>query len=175
MSEPGSQQDPQFDLSPELYDQLRVIARARMSQERSGHTLQTTALVHEAYVKLVKDRKLDWQDKPTFFRAAGRAMRQILVDHARGQNAIKRGGDKVRVAADVLDLVASGDSDQILALDEALSRMEEQAPDAAEVVRLRFYVGLSIEETADALNSSARTVNRLWTFARAWLWRELNP
>lgn len=158
-----------------VYQQLKAIAQARMNNERSGHTLQTTALVHEAYVKLVKDGRINLDDRAAFYRAAAQAMQQILIDHARARSTIKRGGGRPVVSADVLDLAADADSEQILALQEAISRLEVESTEAAQVVKLRFFAGLSIDETAQTIGTSPRTVSRLWTYARAWLWRELNP
>ena len=161
-------------LTREVYEQLKAIARARMAGERPAHTLQATALVHEAYLRLNKPGNIDVSDRSQFFRAAAVAMREILIDHARGAGRQKRGGGAKRLNVDVLDLAAENDTDQILALDEAVCRLQEISPDAAEVVRLRFYAGLSIEETAQTLATSTRSINRLWAYARAWLWRELS-
>jgi RNA polymerase sigma factor (TIGR02999 family) len=157
-------------LLPLVYEQLRAIAQERMSHERPGHTLQATALVHEAYVKLVGAGDIPWSGRAGFFRAASEAMRRILIDHARRRGALKREGPPVRATLhDVADLAAGADSDEILAFDEAFLRLEGEHPQAAAVVRLRFYAGLSVEQTAEALALSPRTVNREWTFARAWL------
>jgi RNA polymerase sigma factor (TIGR02999 family) len=158
----------------QVYEQLKAIARARMAGERSSHTLQATALVHEAYLRMNQPGNIDVADRSRFFRAAAVAMREILIDHARGVGRQKRGGGAKRLNVDVLDLAAENDTEQILALDEAICRLQAVSPEAAEVVRLRFYAGLSIEETADSLNTSHRSVNRLWSYARAWLWRELS-
>lgn len=162
------------ELLPLVYAQLRAVAQQRMAGERAGHTLQATALVHEAYLKLVGPRDVPWQNQAHFYSAAAEAMRRILIDHAKSRGRQKRGGDKSCVALDVADLAAAADSEQILALDEAVCRLEEQEPEAANVVRLRFYAGLSVDQTAEALGLSPRTVDRRWTFARAWLFRELS-
>lgn len=157
-------------LLPLVYEQLRAIAQERMAMERRDHTLQATALVHEAYVKLVGAGDIPWSGRAGFFCAASEAMRRILIDHARRRNAGKREGQAVRVTLrDVADLASAEDSSDIVAFDEAFVRLEKEHPEVAQVVRLRFYAGLTIEQTAQVLAVSARTVNREWTFARAWL------
>jgi RNA polymerase sigma factor (TIGR02999 family) len=160
-------------LLPLVYDQLRAVAQQRMAGERAGHTLQATALVHEAFVRLVGPREIPWQDQAHFYAAAAESMRRILVDHARAKKREKRGGKQQRVALNVLDLAQTENSEEILALDEAFCRLEQREPEAAEVVRLRFFAGLSVDQTAEALGVSPRTVDRRWKFARAWLFREL--
>jgi RNA polymerase sigma factor (TIGR02999 family) len=162
------------DLLPLVYDQLRALAHQRMMQERSGHTLQATALVHEAFMKLVGPREIPWAGKSHFYAAAAEAMRRILVDHARSRHCEKRGGKGGRVLLNVLDLANTENSKEILALDEALCRLEQQEPDVGEVVRLRFFAGLSVDQTAESLGISPRTVDRRWKLARAWLFRELH-
>jgi RNA polymerase sigma factor (TIGR02999 family) len=153
-----------------VYGQLRAIAQQRMAGERRSHTLQATALVHEAYVRLLGREDIQWADRGHFFRAAAEAMRKILIDHARAKNADKRGGGKAALAiANVADLAADGDSAGILALDDAMVRLEQVDAQAAAVVRLRFYAGLSEEAAAQALDISERTVRRDWAFARGWL------
>ena len=160
-----------------VYDQLRGIAQQRMAHERRDHTLQATALVHEAYLRLVGDAEVSWANRAHFFAAAAEAMRRILIEHARGRARLKRGGDgghaPVRRPLNVLDLAQEHDPAQILTLDEAICRLSEQDLDAAQVVRLRFFAGLSVEETAAALGVSPSTVDREWAFARAWLHRAL--
>jgi RNA polymerase sigma factor (TIGR02999 family) len=162
------------ELLPLVYDQLRAVAQQRMGAERPGHTLQATALVHEAFLRLVGPRELPWHSQAHFYAAAAEAMRRILVDHARTRKREKRGGSRSRVALNVVDLAASEDCEEILALDEAFRRLEQQEPEMAAVVRLRFYAGLSVDQTAEALDLSPRTVDRRWKFARAWLFRELS-
>ena len=162
------------DLLPLVYAQLRAVAQQRMVNERPGHTLQATALVHEAYLKLVGPRDVPWQNQAHFYAAAAEAMRRILLDHAKARGRQKRGGNRRVVPLDVAVLAEQADSEQIVALDEAVCRLEEQEPEAANVVRLRFYAGLSVDQTAEALNLSPRTVDRRWQFARAWLFRELS-
>ena len=163
------------DLLPLVYEQLRALAQQRMMQERPGHTLQATALVHEAFLKLVGPREIPWAGQAHFYAAAAEAMRRILVDHARTRQREKRGGKGARVLLSVLDLAHTENSEEILALDEALCRLEQQEPEVGEVVRLRFFAGLSVDQTAESLEVSSRTVDRRWKFARAWLFRELHP
>ena len=161
-------------LFPLVYAELRNLARRRMADERAGHTLQATALVHEVYLKLLGAGAAPWASPRQFFFAAAEAMRQILIDHARARAGLKRGGGRKRVPLGVLDLATDERVPEILALDEAISRLEKEAPDVAAVVRLRFYAGLSVDETAEALGISPRTVKREWTYARARLFRELS-
>lgn len=153
-----------------VYGQLRAIAQQRMSGERREHTLQATALVHEAYVRLLGKQGAEWQGRAHFFRAAAEAMRKILIDHARARNADKRGGGRAALnIANVADLADNDNPAGILALDDAMMRLERVDAQASEVVRLRFYAGLSVEATAETLGISPRTVRRDWAFARAWL------
>jgi RNA polymerase sigma factor (TIGR02999 family) len=152
-----------------VYDQLRKIAQQRMAEERVGHTLQATALVHEAYLRLTRNTEVSWQGRAHFFSAASEAMRKILIDHARKCGAQKRGSG-IRAVSGVLDL-ASNEKEigHALALDELILRLEKEDSQAARVVQLRFYAGLSVEETAEILDISRRTAARDWAFARAWL------
>jgi RNA polymerase sigma factor (TIGR02999 family) len=161
-------------LLPLVYEELRRLARREMGTERTEHTLQATALVHEAYVRLAGVADLKWASPGQFFHAAAEAMRRILIEHALARNGPKRGGKRNRVPLDLLDLAAEANSEDILALEEAFSRLEGMEPSAAAVVRLRFYAGLNVEETAAVLGISERTVKREWAFARAWLYRTLN-
>jgi RNA polymerase sigma factor (TIGR02999 family) len=156
-------------LLPLIYDELHGLARRRMASERTDHTLQPTALVHEAYMRLVKDRDMEWQGRRHFYGAAAEAMRRVLIDHARKVRAAKRGGEAERVTLGGAGLEVELDADQVLALDEALATLEAEDARAAEVVRLRYYTGLSVEETAGLLEVSERTVHREWTYARARL------
>jgi len=161
------------DLLQAVYEQLRAIAQQRMNEEGAGHTLQATALVHEAFLRLGRDRVAPFEQRAHFFAAAAEAMRRILIDHARAKGAAKRGGGAAREPLSVLDLAADSDPQEILALDEALVRLEKAEPDAAAVVRLRFFAGMSGDDTAAALGISARQVDRVWAYARAWLLREM--
>ena len=158
-------------LLPHVYAQLRAMAQRRIAGERAGHTLDATALVHEAYLKLV-GAKLPWANRRHFVRAAGEAMRQVLVDHARARGRIKRGGEQNRVDLDPAAF-SLDDPATILSLDESFRRLEAEAPDAAEVVRLRFYAGLTLQEAAEAMGVSSKTVSRTWNYAKAWLYRDL--
>lgn len=158
-----------------VYDQLRAIAQERMKAENAGHTLQATALVHEAFLRIGQGRCVPFTNRAHFFAAAAEAMRRILIDHARAKAAAKRGGGGSRVPLSVVDLAEDADPAEILALDGALERLERTEPEVAAVVRLRFFAGLSGDETAEALAISARQVDRLWAYARAWLSREVGP
>ena len=160
-------------LLEQVYDQLRRIAQTRMNEERGDHTLQATALVHEAYAKLLGNEDLGWESRAHFFNAAAQAMRRILIDHARTKNAAKRGGDQQRVPISLVDLAQHQDPTEIMALEEAMKTLEVEDPRAAQVVSLRFYAGLSVERTALALGVAERTVIREWTFARARLFELL--
>jgi RNA polymerase sigma factor (TIGR02999 family) len=160
-------------LLPLVYDEFRALARHYLAQERANHTLQPTALVHEAYMKLVDQTRVDWQGRSHFFAVAAQAMRRILVDHARSRQREKRGGGRARVILDD-DVALSPQKDEdVLALDEALQRLAKLDPRQSKVVELRFFGGMSVEEVAQALGVSKRTVEGDWTFARAWLSREL--
>lgn len=168
----SEQTEDASSLLPQVYDELRALARYRMAQERPDHTLNATALVHEAYMRLAGPK--GFVNRAHFFKAAANAMRNILIEHARGKSRLKRGGGDIsRMPLNVLDLAELSNSDQILALDDGIQRLDRESPTAASVVRLRFYAGLSVEETAEALGVSPRTVHREWTYARAWLFRLL--
>jgi RNA polymerase sigma factor (TIGR02999 family) len=161
-------------LVPIVYRQLRQIAAHYMRREAAGHTLQTTALVNEAYVKLVRPPAADWQNRTHFFAVAANIMRRILVDHARSRNSLKRGsGARSNVEIADLPALAIDDADRILALDAALSRLGAVAARQARIVELRYFAGMTVEETATALDVSPRTVKREWQLARAWLYGEL--
>jgi RNA polymerase sigma factor (TIGR02999 family) len=162
-------------LLPLVYDQLRRAAQLHMGGERANHTLSATALVHEAYLKLIGPRDMPWANRAHFYAAAAEAMRRILLDHAKGRGRIKRGGPNHRVEpiGDIADLAVQ-DPEQIVRFDEAFRRLEVESPDGAAVARLRFYAGLSIEQTASALGLSSSTVDRRWAFVRAWLFRQLH-
>lgn len=162
------------DLLPIVYEELRRIADAKMRHEKPGQTLQATALVHEAFLRLIgPEDDSKWDSRGHFFAAAAEAMRRILIEHARSRNAAKRGGKFERVELDEACLAKDDDSELILAIDEALSKLALDEPEIAKVVKLRYFTGLTIEQTAAALGLSDRTVKRHWTYARAWLQREL--
>lgn len=165
----------------QVYDELRGIAHARMRGERTGQTIQTTELVHEAYLRLSPKGGCEWQSRAQFFVAAAEAMRRILIERARAKTRRKRGGTDgrppPRVSLDleeVAQLADDHDPETILALDDAIERLARRDERAARVVRLRFYAGLSVDEAAEALGASKRTVLRDWAFARAWLYGELD-
>ena len=157
------------ELTATVYGELRSLAARQMAGERGDHTLQATALVHEAYVRLVGDPSLRWESRRHFFAAASEAMRRILVDHARARGTRKRGGGWRGLSLEAVDLAREEDRAGILALDEALSRLEGVDARAAEVVRLRFFAGLDVDETVRVAGRSRRTVLRDWAFAKAWL------
>jgi RNA polymerase sigma factor (TIGR02999 family) len=162
-------------LLPLVYDQLRAIAQRRMSEERAGHTLQATALVHEVYVRLLGGEPVAWESRRHFFAVAAEAMRRVLIDHARKRGSQKRGGGKTPVPLNVVDLAAEAEPGDVLAVDEALTKLEAEDPRAAQIVQLRFFGGLSVEETAEVMGISERTVMREWSFARARLFQMLEP
>lgn len=162
------------DLFPLVYEELRRMASRRMQGERSDHTLQTTALVHEAYVELVDLNDVDWQNRRHFFAVAARVMRNVLVDYAVKRNAQKRGGDRNRVPLEEQDGAVSVVLDDVLAVHQALDRLETVDERQVRVVECRFFAGLTIEETANVLGISTATVGRDWRVARAWLNRELS-
>lgn len=163
-------------LLPLVYEELRKLAASRMSQEAAGRTLQPTALVHEAFVRLVgSDTGQEWDSRGHFFAAAAEAMRRILIDNARKRNSAKRGGGNVRhELRDDNAVIDTDDSDTLLALDEALNRLAKTEPEMARMVELRYFTGLTIEETAKVLGVSPRTTKRNWTYARAWLKRAMD-
>lgn len=161
-------------LMPLVYDELRVLAERTLRHERSGHTLQGTALVHEAYLKLVDQRQVRWQDRAHFFAVAAQLMRRILVDHARRHGAVKRGSGEPRLPLDQADAPApTAPLVDWLALDRALDRLAARDDRQARTVELRFFGGLTIEETAEVLQVSPATVKNDWHLARGWLFREL--
>ena len=160
-------------LMPLVYGELRSMAEAHLRHERPDHTLQATALVHEAYLRLVGDGYPNWTDRRHFFHAAGEAMRRLLTDHARRRHREKRGGHQIRVSLSGVSPAVEQDPEEILALNDAIQRLRDVDPSAAEVVSLRFFAGLSVADTARALDVSERTVKRQWAFARAWLFAAL--
>jgi RNA polymerase sigma factor (TIGR02999 family) len=160
-------------LLPRVYDELRRIARNRLRHERAGHTLAATELVHEAFLKLVPVDRVDWRSRAHFFAIASRAMRNVLVDHAVRRGAAKRGAGASVLSIGEADAATEQPLDDLIALSEALGRLERLDARQAQVVECRFFGGLSLDQTAEALNTSAATVSRDWTFARAWLHNEL--
>jgi RNA polymerase sigma factor (TIGR02999 family) len=164
---------PAADLLPAVYDELRRLAAALTQQLRPGQTLQATALVHEAYLRLVGDQDPGWQGRRHFFGAAARAMRQILIDQARRKASHKHGGQGRRVELAEGMAYVEPPADDLLALDEAIQKLQVHKPHLAEIVMLRYYTGLSVEETAGVLGESVRTVYRDWRHARTWLALEL--
>lgn len=157
-------------LLPLVYDELRKLAAAKLAQEKPGQTLQATALVHEAYLRLVDvDKAQHWNSRGHFFAAAAEAIRRILVDQARRKNARKRGGHQVRKPLDEIDIVAPEAADDLLALDEALSQLAVVDRQAAELVRLRYFCGMTVKQAAELLGISPRSADFLWSYARAWL------
>jgi RNA polymerase sigma factor (TIGR02999 family) len=164
------------EVLPLVYDELRRIAALQLRQERSEHTLQATAIVHEAYLRLSEESSLRWPSRAHFYAFAAHLIRRILVDHARNRNRLKRGGDLQRITVAEIEAIAdSGESPDLVALDDALTTLETLDPRKAAVVELRFFAGLSIEETAAQLGVSPKTVSREWRLAKAWLFNELHP
>lgn len=163
------------ELISSVYNELRLQAARYLRRERSDHTLQTTALVHEAYLKLAGQREVVWKNRGHFFAIAAQAMRRILLDHAKGRHRQKRGGEAEDISLDET-LVAVGDEKavDVEELDQALSRLSHLDPRAGRIVELRYFAGLSVEETAEALEVSKATVAREWQMARAWLFREMS-
>lgn len=190
----GDEKAPE-ELMAIVYDELHRLATNKLARESPGHTLQPTALVHEAYLRLLPPIAIDntlqekeethsadgsetprqatWESRAHFFGAAAEAMRRILIDVARKKNRLKRGGDRARVELDGVQVASPEDSIDLLALDDALTRLEQKDPMKAEIVKLRYFAGLTLEDTASALNISVPTVHRQWRYARAWLRREM--
>jgi len=169
----AGQRDAAEQLMPLVYDELHQVAERLLRHESSGHTLQPTALVNEAYLRLIGQTNVDWQGKTHFFAIGAKIMRRILVDHARRKKSQKRGGRYHRIAlSDDLCVSKSNDED-VLAIEEALAKLEKRDPRQAKIVELRFYGGLDVQEVAEVLDVSKRTVESDWTMVRAWLRREL--
>jgi len=162
------------DLLPAVYDELRRLAAQRMAAESPGHTLQPTALVHEAYLRLVDVEKAQrWRSRGHFFAAAAEAMRRILIERARSRGRLKRGGGQRRITLGAVDTLDTAPLDDLLALSEALERLEASDPESARLVNLRYFAGLTMPQAAEMLGISLRTAERTWTYARSWLRREL--
>jgi RNA polymerase sigma factor (TIGR02999 family) len=161
------------ELLPLVYNELRKLAGYKMSGESPGHTLQATALVHEAWLRLAGSEQPGWQNRAHFFAAAAEAMRRILVEHARRKHSLKRGGDAQREELHESVIVLTAPPDELLAVHEALDKLAADDPKTAELVKLRYFVGMTMEEAAAALGLSKRSAESLWTYARAWLRREI--
>ena len=160
-------------LIPVVYDELRRQAAGYLRRERPGHTLQSAALIHEAYLRLINQQNIEWKNRAHFYAIAARLMRQILVDHARKRNASKRGGSDIRVSLEDAMVVSPEANVDLVALDEALTRLAEIDPQQASIVELRYFSQLSVEETAEVLGVSSRTVRRDWNVAKAWLRQQI--
>lgn len=161
-------------LLPLVYDELRRLAAVRMAREDAGHTLQPTALVHEAWVRLVEGRAQAWQNRGHFFAAASEAMRRILIDRARRKSQLKRGGRQERVNIEDMDIAEALPDDKLLLVDEALEQLKAEDPEVAQVVALKFFGGLTNEEIVEITGTSDRTVRRQWEFAKAWLFNAIS-
>jgi len=162
------------ELIPVVYDELHRLAAFHLQRERPEHTLQTTALVHEAYVRLVDQKEVQWKNRGHFFAVAAQAMRRVLVDYARRHQALKRGSSLPKISLDEAIAISHEDMHHVLLLDELLTRLSTIDPAESRIVELRFFGGLAVEETAEAMGISAATVKREWSVARAWLLREIN-
>lgn len=165
------------ELLPQVYQQLRGAAQQAMMSERPDHTLNATALVHEAYLRLVGERRIPWANRAHFYAAAAEAMRRVLLDHAKARARVKRGGGRSPLSLDIANveaLVVKDDPEHIVAVDEAFRRLEAEAPEAAEVARLRFYAGLTVDQVALVQDRSPRSVATTWAYARAWLFDALS-
>ena len=184
MSDSTSSQDPSSSanrpldgegLSDTVYQELRKVAYAKMSQERAQLTLQPTALVHEVWIRLGGDKQPQWASRAQFFYAAAEAMRRILIDRARRRRAVRHGGEQQRVDFDAMEGLpeAMNDDGHVLQLNEALEKFAQEDPEKAELVKLRFFVGLTIEESAETMGVSTPTIKRWWAFARSWLYKEM--
>jgi len=172
----GGDEKAADELLPLVYEELRLLAAQKLSREQPGQTLQATALVHEAYLRLVDSNAQDWNSRSHFFMAASEAMRRILVERARQKRSLKHGGDRRRVDLEGVVLVGETKefSDNLLALDHALNALSQKDKVKAEVVKLRYFAGLTIEQTADVLGISRNTTKRYWAYARAWLLQEID-
>ena len=160
-------------LLPIVYQELRIIAAQKLSREKPGQTLQPTALVHEAYLRMIGADTKTYQNRRHFFVAAAEAMRRILIENARRKQRLKRGGNQQRHEFDDQMLAIEGPSDDLLALDEAINKLTEKEPLVAELVKLHYFTGLTLEQAGEILNVTRRTANRYWSFARAWLYKEV--
>ena len=161
-------------LVPVVYEELRRQAARYLKRERPGHTLQTTALIHEAYIRLIDQKNVHWQNRAHFYAISAKLMRRILVDHARSRQAAKRGGSDIKLPLEEAMIASEGREVDLVALDEALERLAAIDPQQSRVVELKFFSGMSVEETAEVLGVSTRTVKRDWNVAKAWLRREIS-
>ncbi|MHC4174612.1 MAG: ECF-type sigma factor [Planctomycetota bacterium] len=161
-------------LLPLVYEELRRLAAHKMSQEPPGQTLQATALVHDAYIRLVGEESQNWKGRTHFFAAAAEAMRRILIDNARRKKRRKHGGGQQKVSLDDIDPTIEGSSTDIIALDEAIDKLTEEDRTVADLVRLHYFAGLTLEQAANILGVSRRTADRYWAYARAWLYQEIS-
>ena len=161
------------ELLPLVYAELRKLAAARMAQESAGQTLQATALVHEAWLRMVGDGDRGWENRAHFFGAAAEAMRRILVENARHKSRLKRGGGQIRLDIDDLELAAVAPNDKILLMDEALEQLRQQDPEKAQIVVMKFFGGLTNQEVAENLGVTERTIERQWAYAKAWLFETI--
>lgn len=161
------------ELLPLVYAQLRQHASARMARESAGQTLQPTALVHEAWLRMFGDGEQKWQNRAHFFGAASQAMRRILIENARRKSRLKRGGDQLRIDIEQLELAATTPDEKVLLIDEALEKLQEQDPEKARVVVLKFFGGLTNQQVAESMDVAERTVERHWAYAKAWLFQSI--
>jgi len=161
------------ELLPMVYNELRRLAATRMAQESAGQTLQATALVHEAWLRMVGDGDRSWQNRAHFFGAAAEAMRRILIENARRKSRLKRGGGQVRLNIEELELAATTPDDKVLLIDEALARLQVEDPQIARVVTMKYFGGMTNQEAAESLGVTERTVERQWAYAKAWLFRDI--
>jgi RNA polymerase sigma factor (TIGR02999 family) len=161
------------ELLPLVYHEMRQLAAARMAQEAAGQTLQATALVHEAWLRMVGAGERTWQNRAHFFGAAAEAMRRILVENARRKSRLKRGGGQLRLDIEDLDLAAAGPDDKVLLMDEALEQLKAEDPEKARIVVLKFFGGMTNQEVAENLGVTERTVERQWAYAKAWLFQKI--
>ena len=160
-------------LLPLIYDELRILAAQKMSNEPHGQTIQATALVHDVYIRLVEEKAQDWNSRGHFFRAAAEAMRRILVENARSKKRLKRGGDWKRIELKEADLITEQESDELFAVNEALDKLSLEEPSVADLVKLRYFAGLTIDQVAEIQGISRRSVIDHWAYARSWLTREI--